>query len=343
MIGSLSSELHRSGFDICHPINTSWYNKLIQSEGLIESGALKRLPESSSSVVFVDNNDSKEGKEDPGTINCCNAILIGNTKHVWPFFIKWFADYEKKWSNEGGISRLTNPFDDFVEEQIVCALERCLSSSSKPNELDRGRIGSYELFRSDGRRTMIVINDDGTVSYYPHEESFLVSMTRVATTTGKYWNDNEATMLCVHPEYGTWTAFRAVVVFTSRGDDRSTLSSSPLIAPPLCPRPVSDEEMKIAKSVFNYALNGDTENGYGSTVGKEWDELCEYLQGSVIPGSSWEKVPETMKPWIKLRDCIGIGREKWKYDEPQLLYHYTKDREILNMELRRFHDEQRHA
>ena len=99
--------------------------------------------------------------------------------------------------------------------------------------------------------------------------------------------------------------------------------------------------MKIAKSVFNYALNGDTENGYGSTIGKEWDELCKYLHGSIVPGSTWEKVPERMKPWIKLRDCISIGREKWKYDEPQLLYHYTKDLEILNMELRRFKDEQR--
>lgn len=339
MIKSLSSELHHSGFDLCHPIDTSWYNNLIQSEGLIESRALKRLPESSSSVLV--DNDYEEGDEAHlGTVNCCNAILIGNTKNIWPFFVSWIKTYDQKWSNEGGLSRLTNPFDDFVEEQIVCALERCFLSS-KPPELDRG-ISSYELFRSDGRRTMIVINDDGTLSYYPHEESFLVSMTRVATTTGIYWNDNEATKLCVHPEYGTWTAFRAVVVFT-RGNDSSTLSSSPRVippAPPPCPRPVSDAEMNIAKSVFNYALNSDTEQGYGSTIGKEWDELCEYLHGSIVPGSTWEKVPETMKSWIKLRDCISIGREQWKYNEAQLFYHYTKDREILNMELRRFKDEQ---
>ena len=328
MIKSLSSELRQSGFDLCHPIDTSWYNDLIQSEGLIESGALKRLPEPSSSVVV--DNDDEEGDEAPGTINCCNAILIGNTKHIWPFFLSWMSTR----SEVEGLSRHINPFDDFVEENILCALERCLTSS-KPTELDGGRISSYELFRSDGRRTMIVINDDGMLSYYPHEESFLVSMTRVATTTGKYWNDHKATKLCVHPEYGTWTAFRAVVVFTSRGDD-SSLSSSPIVITPApCPR--------IAKSVFNYALNGDTENGYGSTIGKEWDELCKYLHGSIVPGSTWEKVPETMKPWIKLRDCISIGREKWKYDEPQLLYYYTKDLEILNMELRRFNkDEQRH-
>lgn len=257
-------------------------------------------------------------------------VEIGNTKHIWPFFLSWMSTHDQK--SEGGLSRLTDPFDHFVEENILCVLECCLTSS-KPTELDGGRISSYELFRSDGRRTMIVINDDGMLSYYPHEESFLVSMTRVATTTGKYWNDHEATKLCVHPEYGTWTAFRAVVVFTSRGDD-SSLSSSPIVITPApCPR--------IAKSVFNYALNGDTENGYGSTIGKEWDELCKYLHGSIVPGSTWEKVPETMKPWIKLRDCISIGREKWKYDEPQLLYHYTKDLEILNMELRRFKDEQR--
>ena len=238
MIKSLSSELRQSGFDLCHPIDTSWYNDLIQSEGLIESGALKRLPEPSSSVVV--DNDDEEGDEAPGTINCCNAILIGNTKHIWPFFLSWMSTR----SEVEGLSRHINPFDDFVEENILCALERCLTSS-KPTELDGGRISSYELFRSDGRRTMIVINDDGMLSYYPHEESFLVSMTRVATTTGKYWNDNEATKLCVHPEYGTWTAFRAVVVFTSRGDD-SSLSSSP-ITPAPCPRPVSDEEFSITR------------------------------------------------------------------------------------------------
>ena len=85
-------------------------------------------------------------------------VEIGNTKHIWPFFLSWMSTYDQK--IEGGLSRLTDPFDHFVEENILCALERCLTSS-KPTELDGGRISSYELFRSDGRRTMIVINDDG--------------------------------------------------------------------------------------------------------------------------------------------------------------------------------------
>ena len=76
-------------------------------------------------------------------------VEIGNTKHIWPFFLSWMSTYDQK--SEGGLSRLTDPFDHFVEENILCALERCLTSS-KPTELDGGRISSYELFRSDGRR-----------------------------------------------------------------------------------------------------------------------------------------------------------------------------------------------
>ena len=42
-----------------------------------------------------------------------------------------------------------------------------------------------------------------------------------------------------------------------------------------------------------------------------------------------------MKPWIELRNAISVGRDDWKYDEAQLLYHYTKDPNILRKELSR--------
>ena len=47
------------------------------------------------------------------------------------------------------------------------------------------------------------------------------------------------------------------------------------------------------------------------------------------------------KPWIRLRDCISVGRERWKYDDAQLLYHYTRDTDVLSMELRRVRDDER--
>ena len=93
----------------------------------------------------------------------------------------------------------------------------------------------------------------------------------------------------------------------------------------------------MAKTVFDYALSvsSSDEEGYGATLDKSWAELCVYLHGTVCSGSKWENVPDSMKPWIQLRDCINVGREKWKYSQAQLLYHYTKDPEILSSELKR--------
>ena len=32
--------------------------------------------------------------------------------------------------------------------------------------------------------------------------------------------------------------------------------------------------------------------------------------------------------WAALRDCVTVGRDH-RYSEAQLVYHYTKDREVL--------------
>ena len=337
IIGSIQKELRRSGIDLCHPIHTSWYNTLIREEGLVENGALKTLPEPPAIL---------HGEE--GTNCAVNALLIGNTKEVWQIFLKWLASRVEQKKNENkdlndeeALEQISMPVDTFVEESILQALQRCCDGRSDLN--------SYELFWSNGKRQKVITNQQSehtargnaasaemsNCCYMRDEEnSFLVSMQRVAMTTGHYWHDNDATKLCVHPEYGTWTAFRTVVVFSYK--TRDPHSSIPP-APPMCPCPVSEEEIKMAKTVFDYALrmSSSDEQGYGTTLNKSWAELCEYLHGTVCSGNDWDQVPETMKPWIQLRDCFSVGREHWKYSQPQLLYHYTKDPVILRTELRR--------
>jgi hypothetical protein len=246
--------------------------------------------------------------------------------------------------------------------KIVRAMRRCC----RRNDDDRSRIvGSCEIFWSDDGRTIIDVDvdrdaDDDDDCDHRHRvddddrdgndgRSFLVSMMRVATTTGEYWQDADATRLCVHPTYGTWTAFRAVVVFGTSRRGGSIPPSPPPPPPPPHQRPVvSIEEIGIAKLAFEYALDASSSNdgsrggGYGTTVGKPWAELRDYLRhGSTWTGISWEKVPDAMKPWIRLRDCISVGRERWKYDDAQLLYHYTRDINVLSMELRRVRDDER--
>ena len=388
MIRRIQSELRRRGFDLCHPIDTSCYNDLIRDEGLIDSGALHPLPEPPASIPVPAAHDDEDDCDDDGsgegegttttstkTMACCNAILIGNTKGVWPHFLNWLSSEVDRTREEedsdandlpadekGALGSIiaSAPFDTFVVETITRTLRRCCrrpSSSSDGGDAmsPSSGIDSCELFWSDGGRTSLDVDDrdaDDDCDERVREDgrSFLVSMTRVATTTGEYWNDVEATKLCVHPKYGTWTAFRAVVVFDATGASSVPPPSArprPSPPPPPCPSPMSTEEIEIAKIAFERALGNSSDDGgrgYGTTVGKPWEELRDYLHGSTCAGTSWEKVPDDMKPWILLRDCVSAGRrEGWKYDEAQLLYHYTRDREILIAELRRVRAGRRRA
>ena len=309
---SIQKDLAMKGFDLCHPIHTNWYNEMIRNEGLVDNGTLKFLPEPPAT-----QHDDK----------VYNAVLLGNTKRVWPVFLNWLAQQKQ------GIA---SPFDTFVELSISDVLRQHL-------HVNPGKLISYELFWSNGKRQRVErcsnpIGSPGVSSatkdhhcFDYTDNSFLVSMQRVAKATGQYWLDEGATKLCVHPEYGTWTAFRAVVVFETSGANENT--GIPPIPQP-CPCPVSYDETKKAKIIFDRALKLDG-LGYGATLEKSWSELCKFLHHTVCSGAEWDKVPATMKPWIQLRDVISVGRDNWKYDDNQLLYHYTKDPEILIRELKR--------
>lgn len=259
----------------------------------------------------------------------------------------------------------SNPFDTYCEESLSRSLQELLHHSE-----DASKSITYDLFWSNGKRQKVTIsnnnghhqlnnvspNDDVKEKEVYHcyndtQDSFLVSMQRIASVTGQYWHDEANTKLCVHPLYGTWTAFRALVVFETtenldNSDERSSgnrSTISPVPPPPPCPCPVSEEEIKEAKKIFDYALEMNmTDSGsdnnigsYGTQSNKSWAQLCTFLHNQVCQGSDWDEVPESMKPWIELRNVISVGRDDWKYDDAQLLYHYTKDPNILRKELSR--------
>lgn len=337
MINNLAKELRQRGFDLCHPIHTSWYNNVIKEGGLVESGALGTLPEPTAATEDINGS----------TKNYCNALLIGNTKNAWPKFIDWLAlkVERRKGGNENiadedALADITGRFDAYAEESIQHALER--SCEGHPG------LKSCELFWSNGRRQHMLDGQllrnavgasSGTDEYHCFKDedgSFLVSMQRAATTTGEYWHDMDGTKLCVHKEYGTWTAFRVVVVLGTTGVGQGDSLYPPPPLPP-CPCPVSNEELKMAKAAFDIALEMSSSDGYGATVNQSWDEICKFFHGQVCSGKKWDDVPDTMKPWIQLRDSFSVGRERWKYSDAQLLYHYTSDPEILIMELEMIH------
>lgn len=375
-ISALREECTRAGFDLCDPIHTKWYNDLIEKEGHVAKGTLQKIPEPPTIV---------EGDGDGVTQHKFNAVLIGNSKAVWPKFIDWVSSqYEMKLSQarvssgDNGDGRSENkdeilnqvlndnPFDTFVTDTLSQVFQSCFTGKSQDSkntdtgtsETSKVQLSSYEFFWSNGINYKISIehsstdqesikkdNDTGDYHCYAENEnsegnkSFLVSMQRAAKITGKYWHDEEGTKLCVHPVFGTWKAFRAVVVFHHKTNELNNLepSNSKKIstvpeAPPVCPCPVNPEEIQKAKEVMDYALKVSTAPGESTTTGYGGG-LCNYLHNSVTSGSEWSKVSPTMRPWIQLRDCISVGREDYKYSDNQLLYHYTKDVEILKNEL----------
>jgi methylmalonic aciduria homocystinuria type C protein len=106
--------------------------------------------------------------------------------------------------------------------------------------------------------------------------------------------------LSIHPTFGTWVAFRAVVVLDIPG---SQLGPGPALLPPL----LTDEEKAAAKVAFAEALKASSEVDMSVEVGMPLD---------------------IAQKWAAMRDCVALGRE-YKYDDSQSEYHYTKNPELL--------------
>ena len=424
MIDTLRDECAKKGFDLCDPIHTQWYNDLIEEEGHVAKGTLLKLPEPSGITM-----EGEDGHGDHGGISFSyNAVLIGNSKSIWPKFIDWLSlEYERKLkhvntnntNSDGGdddpkeeekerderdeqiLNQVLNgnPFDTFVTESLSQVFQSycCNCSSSDTVKASQSlSLASYEFYWSNGVHSKVDLEEEASggggggdsstsgcgrpQSVKEHDDdyhcyananananaanenendtrtsttsttSFLVSMQRVAKVTGKYWHDEEGTKLCVHPTFGTWKAFRAVIVFYKKDTRSFDLSSSRTRtvattsrpkAPPMCTCPVDPDEIQKAKEVMEYALkmsvgenatNTNTSN-VGLGYGGKSNDLCTYLHNSVTSGSDWSKVSPTMRPWLQLRDCISVGRDDYKYCDNQLLYHYTKDTAILKREL----------
>jgi methylmalonic aciduria homocystinuria type C protein len=101
--------------------------------------------------------------------------------------------------------------------------------------------------------------------------------------------------LSVHPVYGPWISLRAVVVIDVDGPP----------GPPPRLRPPCDDCERQCMAAFERAL----------AVAGPLTATHAALE------SHW-------RDWLAVRDACPAGREH-RFDEEQLRYHYTKDREIL--------------
>ena len=110
--------------------------------------------------------------------------------------------------------------------------------------------------------------------------------------------------LCAHPVHGTWFGLRAAVVLALRGPQRQPPDPGPCGQ---CPAP--------CVTPFQEAVGV-----LGST--------SRYHQTVERPDS------EAYLRWVAFRDACPVGRDS-RYSEPQIRYHYTRDRQVLRAEVQR--------
>ena len=247
----LCATLSASGIDITHALDVRWYNAYIAEEKL----PLKPLP------TF--------GRKD-GAL----AVLIGNSKALWPEFLKWLGEHDDP-------SAVAEPLDTFTTAAIKEAIA---------------------TFKGHKR---------GEVYWTSESGSRLVSMQRVAVCSALCYHDSE-TQLAIHPTFGAWCAFRAVLVLDAAPSAHGVSAA----APPRLDCLLTDADKQAARAAMAEALEASDEAN-----------LCTQLHGA----KGMER--DVRLAWAALRDCVQLGAEH-RYSEAQLVYHYTKDKAVLLQAMR---------
>lgn len=207
------------------------------------------------------------------------AILIGNSSALWPAFLAWFGA-------QPDAENVVDPLDTYTDKTISLALEKLLASPGMEGT-------DHQLF-------------------WPWEGGErLVSMQRAAVASGLCYHDSE-TQLAIHPTFGAWHAYRAVLVLSTAALADALAPSAPSRLPCL----LSVAEKAKAHAAMAAALHASDEAN-----------LCTQLHGA--KGMEID----VRLAWAALRDCVRLGAEH-RYSEAQLVYHYTKDRAVLLRALR---------
>ena len=347
LFSTLATECAEQGFEICHAFDTGWYNAQIQKEGLLESGQLKCLPSSN------------------------EAYLMGNTNSIWPRFCDWLVEqyqlYQQQQKgnehveaeNEANdekeaqypmnqfLQNLKDPLDTFCEQRLTCLFHKHFP--------DR----RYDIYwdhaggkKSENDNCHHSSNSSSSSTTKQHWNSdFMVCMSRVAQVSGLCWNDQHATKLCIHPQFGTWHAYRAILVLRDGNGNLSTTTRPP---PAQVPCPVPSKELAMAECQMQVAVQlvckiSDTDDSGGSHNNDMMERAKSALRKELHDSSSKAihngieddddgsllnvQVSPSTQAWMDLRDCISLGRDEYKYSEAQLLYHYTRDPIILKHEV----------
>ena len=294
---SLSDDLRAGGFDLFVPMRVAWYNDYLQKLGLA-TDSTSYLEKSGETHASGEGNAFKLASlPDYGRQGNALAFFVGNSKAIWPKFLRWLKD-------QPNAAAMKDPVDAYTSKFITDAMNKFAAAE------DNDDINSSD---SDSESKKKDNKEEATTSSCAKEyEAFwasdmspdrLVDMNRVALVTQTCYF-SEKLFLSIHPIFGSWVAFRAVVVF-----DASASHLDPVaVAPPFLQSSslLSDEEAENARIALEEALRASSEQEFS------------------VDGMSLELATK----WAKMRDCVSLGRE-YKYSSLQSEYHYTKNPKIL--------------
>ncbi|KAJ3023630.1 hypothetical protein HKX48_002179 [Thoreauomyces humboldtii] len=203
------------------------------------------------------------------------AFLVYSTWRFWDYFLAHLAS-----NPEDSLEREPNPLDVWAEVVIRRALQ-----ASLPPGL------AYEI-------------------RYPHDTGArFVNFQRLASDSGLAYFDPTWQFLCVHPVYGPWFAFRALVVLDP--DDLDGMTAAALA---IENNPCSSEGVEEARDL-DQKLKEDVAVDAAAGV-----PLADAYR------VRWQSL-------VDIRDCVGrsMGDEcqKHRYCDLQIRYHYTQDKDCL--------------
>lgn len=302
----LRDALFALGFDIFHgPFPPSIYNDLLESEGLVEKGLLSKLPEKISTTV-------QEGTVSRYEVD---AYLIGNSKHLWPIFLQWLYS-ENKTKRQKMANNNANS-DEILETKFTLLIEDPLDTYEQIAIKD-----AVDRIFADENIHLFWSSD--------YDPSRMVSMARISHCTGFSYLDKH-THLSVHPTIGTWHSYRAVLLIPKEKSSATLGTSIKVLT-----NPMSALDQTAANEAFDRALAISTGKEI-ETQGESSTDLCaedtaiisEELGKGIYKNSDKQQKNDrktrVARAWIQLREAISIGHEKYRFDDNQLWYHYTKD------------------
>ncbi|RIA88094.1 hypothetical protein C1645_739653 [Glomus cerebriforme] len=255
--------------------------------------------------------------------NSTLSILVGNTKHLWPKFLKYYS---------------TEIFTNDHTYKTSVSSNHCASSMSysedgdneeykKQNPLDYyTRISITTIIKEIIQlKNLSDLSYDVRYTFDLDKKKFVAFQILAENASLAYYN--RVSYLNVHKKYGPWIGLRAVITFDIEGP----LNSLQLFPQLKNPFPEGDKilERKI-QEIF-----GTKDHHYHKQRRNSSSEQDNHM---ITEGSTLDMKLEIKEEWhkfVELRDIASgfIDKElleKYRYSKDQIEYHYTNNPELLN-------------